>query len=91
MAGRRPAAQQLRRREDHRRPPRHPDLQRRTAQRITGTTDASAYRALGRLTTAAVLEVLSESKRNQIWAATGALAELDALSTTIGRRTSEHL
>ncbi|MDV7090993.1 hypothetical protein R4369_43715 [Rhodococcus opacus] len=51
-----------------------------TAQRITGTTDASAYRALGRLTAAGVLEVLSESKRNQIWAATGVLAELDALT-----------
>ncbi|TQC39973.1 Fic family protein [Rhodococcus sp. WS4] len=62
-----------------------------TAQRITGTTDASAYRALGRLTAAGVLEVLSESKRNQIWAATGVLAELDALSARIGRRTSEHL
>jgi len=62
-----------------------------TAQRITGTTDASAYRALGRLTAAGVLEVLSESKRNQIWAATAVLAELDALSTTIGKRTTEHL
>ncbi|PBC46350.1 filamentation induced by cAMP protein fic [Rhodococcus sp. ACS1] len=61
-----------------------------TAQRITGTTDASTYRALGRLTAAGVLEVLSESKRNQIWAATGVLAELDALTTTIGRRTTEH-
>jgi hypothetical protein len=35
--------------------------------------------------------VLSESKRNQIWAATAVLAELDALSTTVGKRTTEHL
>ncbi|NGP08788.1 Fic family protein [Rhodococcus sp. 14C212] len=62
-----------------------------TAQQITGTTDASTYRALGRLTAAGVLEVLSESKRNQIWAAVDVLAELDALSTTIGKRTTEHL
>lgn len=62
-----------------------------TVQRITGTTDASTYRALGRLTAAGVLEVLSESRRNQIWAATDVLAELDALSTTIGKRTTEHL
>ncbi|WP_424810311.1 Fic family protein [Rhodococcus sp. 27YEA15] len=62
-----------------------------TAQQITGTTDASTYRALGRLTAVGVLEVLSESKRNQIWAATAVLAELDALSTTIGKRTTDHL
>ncbi|MDV6278348.1 Fic family protein [Rhodococcus erythropolis] len=62
-----------------------------TAQQITGTTDASTYRALGRLTAAGVIEVLSESKRNQIWAAVNVLAELDALSATIGKRTTEHL
>ncbi|OOL32424.1 filamentation induced by cAMP protein fic [Rhodococcus rhodochrous] len=62
-----------------------------TAQQITGTTDASTYRALARLVAAGVLEVLSESKRNQIWAATDVLAELDALSTTIGKRSTEHL
>ncbi len=62
-----------------------------TAQEITGTTDASTYRALGRLTAAGVLEVLSESKRNQVWAAVDVLAELDALSTTIGKRTTDHL
>lgn len=67
-----------------------PILNADTAQQITGTTDASTYRALGRLTAAGVLEVLSESRRNQIWAATNVLAELDALSTTIGRRTTEH-
>ncbi|GAB2530847.1 Fic family protein [Nocardia heshunensis] len=58
-----------------------------TAQRIAGTTDGSTYRALGRLTEAGILELLSESKRNQIWAATDVLAELDALSAAIGRRT----
>lgn len=62
-----------------------------TAQGFAGTTDASTYRALGRLTAAGVLEVLSESKRNQIWAATDVLAELDALSAAIGRRTTVHL
>ncbi|EME66624.1 hypothetical protein G352_04041 [Rhodococcus ruber BKS 20-38] len=62
-----------------------------TAQQITGTTDASTYRALAKLVAAGVLEVLSESKRNQIWAATDVLAELDALSTAIGKRSTEHL
>ncbi|MGB2720888.1 MAG: hypothetical protein WBG53_13160 [Rhodococcus sp. (in: high G+C Gram-positive bacteria)] len=33
-----------------------------------------------------MLEVLTASKRNQIWAATAVLAELDALSLTIGKR-----
>ncbi|WP_330249320.1 Fic family protein [Nocardia sp. NBC_00565] len=59
-----------------------------TAQRIAGTTDASVYRALGKLTDAGVLEVLSDSKRNRIWAATDVLAELDALSAAIGKRTT---
>jgi len=36
-----------------------------------------------------VLEVLSQNKRNRIWAATDVLAELDALSAAIGRR-SQH-
>jgi Fic family protein len=62
-----------------------------TAQQITGTTDANAYRALSRLTEAGILEVLSDSKRNRIWAATDVLAELDALSAAIGKRTTEHL
>ncbi|MGO4616901.1 Fic family protein [Nocardia sp. 2YAB30] len=62
-----------------------------TVQKITCTTDASVYRALGRLTEAGILEVLSESKRNRIWAATDVLAELDALSTAIGRRTTGHV
>ncbi|WP_373864827.1 Fic family protein [Nocardia pseudovaccinii] len=60
-----------------------------TAQQITGTTDANAYRALGRLTEAGILEVLSASKRNRIWAAVDVLAELDALSAAIGKRTTE--
>lgn len=57
-----------------------------TARHITGTTDASTYKALNRLTDTGVLEVLSESKRNRIWAARDVLAELDALSTAIGKR-----
>jgi Fic family protein len=59
-----------------------------TAQKMTGTTEASVYRALGRLTETGVLEVLSESKRNRIWAASDVLAELDALSAAIGKRTT---
>ncbi|MGW4771183.1 Fic family protein [Nocardia sp. NPDC004278] len=62
-----------------------------TAQQVTGTTDANAYRALSRLTEVGILEVLSDSKRNRIWAATDVLAELDALSAAIGKRTAEHL
>ncbi|WP_306356263.1 MULTISPECIES: Fic family protein [unclassified Nocardia] len=68
-----------------------PILNAETAQRIAGTTDASTYRALGRLTDTGILEVLSESKRNRVWAATDVLAELDALSAAIGKRTAEHL
>ncbi|WP_067565363.1 Fic family protein [Nocardia acidivorans] len=68
-----------------------PILNADTAQRITGTTDGSTYRALGRLTEAGILEVLSDSKRDRVWAATDVLAELDALSASIGRRTTEHL
>lgn len=62
-----------------------------TAQQITGTTDPSTYRALGRLTDAGILELLSDNKRNRIWAATDVLAELDTLSAAIGRRTTGHL
>jgi hypothetical protein len=61
------------------------------SRRTPGTTDASTYRALGRLTDAGILEVLSESSRNRVWAATDVLVELDALSAAIGKRTTEHL
>ncbi len=64
-----------------------PILNADTAQRITGTTEASTYRALARLTAAGILELLSESKRNRIWAAADVLAELDALTAAIGHRT----
>lgn len=57
-----------------------------TAQQITGTTDASTYRALGRLTEAGILEILSTGARNRVWAAADVLTELDALSDAIGRR-----
>ncbi|WP_280270964.1 Fic family protein [Nocardia wallacei] len=67
-----------------------PILNADTAQRISGTNESSTYRALGRLTEAGVLEVLSANKRNRIWAAVDVLAELDALSAAIGRRTIEH-
>jgi len=46
------------------------------------------YAALNGLTDAGVLEVLSQNKRNRIWAATDVLAELDALSAAIGRRST---
>jgi Fic family protein len=60
-----------------------------TAQKITGTTEASVYRALGRLTEVGILEVLSENKRNRIWAASDVLAELDALGAAIGKRITQ--
>jgi len=68
-----------------------PILNADAAQRITGTSNASTYRALSNLTELGILEVLSESKRNRIWASTDVLGELDALSAAIGRRTTEHL
>ncbi|GAA4392181.1 hypothetical protein GCM10023147_21780 [Tsukamurella soli] len=57
-----------------------------TAQGITGTAEPSTYRALNRLVDAGVLEVITESKRNRIWAAVDVLAEFDALSSAVGRR-----
>ncbi|MGW5456546.1 Fic family protein [Nocardia sp. NPDC003979] len=69
----------------------HPILNIDTAQRIAGTTDSATYRALDRLVEAGVLEVLSAAKRGRVWAATDILAELDALSATIGKRTAAGL
>lgn len=66
-----------------------PILNADSAQNLTGTTDASTYRALGRLVDAGVVEVLSAGSRNRIWAATDVLAELDVLSEAIGRRVRE--
>ncbi|MGV0700577.1 Fic family protein [Mycolicibacter sinensis] len=57
-----------------------------TAQRLTGTTDASTYKALGRLTKAGILEILSAGARNRVWAVADVLTELDTLSDAIGRR-----
>lgn len=57
-----------------------------TAFEITGTSEPSTYKALDRLTEAGVLEVVSASRRNRIWAARDVLMELDALSAAIGRR-----
>ncbi|TSE00840.1 Fic family protein [Skermania sp. ID1734] len=59
-----------------------------TALRLTGTTEASTYGALNRLTESGILELLSNSKRNRIWAAVDVLAELDTLSAAIGKRTA---
>ncbi|MFD3744602.1 Fic family protein [Nocardia sp. NPDC058633] len=61
------------------------------ANAITATTDSATYRALERLVDMGVLEVVSDSKRNRIWAATDILAELDALNAAIGRRTAAGL
>ncbi|MXP24381.1 Fic family protein [Gordonia sp. HNM0687] len=66
-----------------------PVLDADAAQQITKTSDASTYRALGRLTAIGILEPLSTAKRNQVWAAVDVLAELDALSAAIGRRMLE--
>lgn len=66
-----------------------PILNADSAQNLTGTTDASTYRALGRLVDAGVVEVLSAGSRNRIWAATDVLTELDVLSEAIGRRVRE--
>jgi hypothetical protein len=59
-----------------------------TAGQITGTTVASTYKALNRLTEAGVRELLSSGARNRIWAASDVLAELDTLSATIGQRST---
>lgn len=67
---------------------RGPRLNADTAQQLTGTTVGSTYAALNGLTDAGVLEVLSQNKRHRIWAATDVLAELDALSAAIGRRST---
>ncbi len=63
-----------------------PILTASTALRITGTSEPSTYKALDRLTAAGVLEVISESRRDRVWAARDVLIELDALSAAIGRR-----
>ncbi|MBS1691183.1 MAG: Fic family protein [Actinobacteria bacterium] len=63
-----------------------PILNATTAFEITGTSEPSTYKALDRLTEAGVLEVVSASRRNRIWAAHDVLLELDALSAAIGRR-----
>ncbi|WP_024794801.1 Fic family protein [Tomitella biformata] len=67
-----------------------PILNADTAESITGTSEASTYRALRKLTEAGILQVLAESKRNRVWAATDVLVELDALSAAIGKRTAHH-
>ncbi|MFD6398653.1 Fic family protein [Nocardia sp. NPDC060249] len=69
----------------------HPILTITEAKALTTTTDSATYRALDRLTAAGILEVVSDSKRNRIWAATDILAELGALNAAIGRRTAAGL
>ncbi|MGF0314268.1 Fic family protein [Nocardia fluminea] len=69
----------------------HPILTVAGANAITATTDSATYRALERLVDVGILDVVSDSKRNRIWAATDILAELDALNAAIGRRTTAGL
>ncbi|MEV0551088.1 Fic family protein [Nocardia salmonicida] len=69
----------------------HPILTIAEAKASTTTSDSATYRALDRLTAAGILEVVSDSKRNRIWAATDILAELGALNAAIGRRTAAGL
>lgn len=63
-----------------------PILNAAAAFEITGTSEPSTYKALDRLTEVGVLELVSASRRNRIWAARDVLLELDALSAAIGRR-----
>ncbi len=69
----------------------HPILTIAEASAISTTTDSATYRALDRLVDVGILEVVSDSKRNRIWAATDILAELGALNAAIGRRTATGL
>jgi Fic family protein len=69
----------------------HPIFTIAEANAGTTTSDSATYRALDRLTAAGILEVVSDSKRNRIWAATDILAELGALNAAIGRRTAAGL
>ncbi|AUN38691.1 Fic family protein [Tsukamurella tyrosinosolvens] len=64
-----------------------PVLDADTAQEITGSSDTATYRALNKLTDAGILEVISESKRDRVWAAVDVMNELELLSDSIGRRT----
>ena len=64
-----------------------PVLAADTAQEITGSSDTATYRALNKLTNAGILEVISESKRDRVWAAVDVMNELELLSDAIGRRT----
>lgn len=64
-----------------------PVLDADTAQEITGSSDTATYRALNKLTNAGILEVISESKRDRVWAAVDVMNELELLSDSIGRRT----
>ncbi|MFE3542011.1 Fic family protein [Nocardia sp. NPDC059177] len=65
----------------------HPILTIAVANKLTTTTESATYRAIERLVDSGILEVVSDSKRNRIWAATDVFAELGALDAVIGRRT----
>ncbi|GAA1483165.1 Fic family protein [Gordonia sinesedis] len=64
-----------------------PVLDADTARQITGSSDTATYRALNKLTNVGILEVISESKRDRVWAAADVMNELELLSDSIGRRT----
>jgi Fic family protein len=57
----------------------NPVLDAGRAARLTGASEAAAYRAIGALVEAGVLRPITESRRNQAWAAGAVLDEADAL------------
>jgi DNA-binding transcriptional ArsR family regulator len=59
------------------------------AAAAAGGAPAAAYAALDRLTEAGVISEITGRKRDRVWAATDALAELDDLDRRIQRRMLE--
>ncbi|MDR1151690.1 MAG: Fic family protein [Bifidobacteriaceae bacterium] len=57
----------------------NPVLDADRAARLVGASEAAGYRAIGTLVEAGVLRPITESKRNQAWAAGAVLDEADAL------------
>ena len=57
-----------------------PVFEANSAAHIAGVAESSVYAALDRLTTAGVISKVGQSKRNQAWAATEVLDEVDRLN-----------
>jgi Fic family protein len=53
------------------------------AEHITGVDTVNAYRAMKRLEDAGVVHEVTSRQRNQVWAATSVLDELDDLNVRI--------